>query len=86
MNNDYCSNTLTTAEGNTEGTVETGRTKVLGKVQNCAKQMFMNPMFITFIILIIFVAFIIFWYYVRLNWYKKFLKNYYNFKGLVILI
>ena len=52
MNNDYCSKTLTTAEG----TAETGSTKVLGKVGNRTKSMFMNPMFITFIILFIFIA------------------------------
>ena len=86
MNNDYCSNALTTAETTTEGTDETGSMKVLRKVGKCAKSMFMNPMFITFIILSKIIAFMIYWYYVRPNWYKKFIKNYYKFKGLNILI
>ena len=68
MNYDYC------LEGTTEGTVETGSMKVrscaLWKVGKFAKSMFMNPMFTTFIILFIFVAFMIYWYYGRPKWYK----------------
>ena len=56
-----------------------------GRMRSCAKSI-MNPMFITFIILFIVIAFIIHWYYVRPNWYKKFMKNYYNFKGSNTLI
>ena len=82
MNNEYC------MEGEswrtTEGTAQTGSTKVrscaLEKVGKCSKSMFMNPMFITFIIIFIFIAFMIYWYYVRPNWYKKFYKKLQGFK------
>ena len=59
MDNEYC------MEGTTEGIAETGSTKVLGKVRNCAKSKFINPMYITFIILFISIEFMINWYYVR---------------------
>ena len=46
----------------------------------------MNPKFITFIVLFINIAYVIYWYYVRPYWHKKIIKNYYNLKRSNTLI
>ena len=49
------------------------------KARSCT--MFMNPMFITFIILQIIFAFIIYWYNFRPNWYIKIYEKLLQFQG-----
>ena len=42
------------------------------KIRERITPIFTNSMFITFIILFIFISFMIYWFYVRPNWYKNF--------------
>ena len=47
-----------------------------------SKSIFTNPMFITFVILFIVIAIMIYWYYIRQNWYKKMKKKLLQFQGI----
>ena len=95
MNNEYYMNDESSGESYHENKPEGGGSrdaardaenklpwyqKIRGRMRSCAKSI-MNPMFITFIILFIVLAFMIFWYYVRPNWYKKIIKNLSQFQG-----
>ena len=51
------------------------------KIRGRIKPIFTNPMFFTFIILFIIVAFVIYWYYVRPKWYKKIFRILLLFEG-----
>ena len=56
------------------------------KIRGRIKPIFTNPMFFTFIILFIIVAFVIYWYYVRPKWYKKIFRILLLFEGFNTLI
>ena len=54
--------------------------KTRGRMWSCAKSI-LNPIVITFIILLIIIAIVKYWYYVRPKWYKKIYEKLLQFQG-----
>ena len=73
MNNDYYMKDESSGESKPEGESSRDAEHKIPwyqKIRGRIKPIFTNPMFTTFINLFIFIAFLIYWYYVRPNCYN----------------